>query len=80
MAGILMLGEGGGTLLPLLGAALCGLSVGAEVDLMAFSSAAIRVRAYGKVYGDVLLLAAGNGVGPFIAASAITALAPTSRP
>jgi predicted MFS family arabinose efflux permease len=68
MLGIIMLGEGGGALVPIIGAALCGLAVGAEIDLMAFFvSRYFGVRAYGRVYGAMFcLFAAGNGVGPFI--------------
>ena len=68
MLGIVMLGAGGGTLVPIAGAALCGLAVGAEIDLMAFFvSRYFGVRAYGRVYGAMFcLFAAGNGVGPFI--------------
>jgi MFS family permease len=68
MVGIVMLGEGGGVLVPILGAAMCGLAVGAEIDLMAFFvSRYFGVRAYGRVYGAMFaLFAAGNGVGPLI--------------
>ncbi|HXQ53320.1 MAG TPA: MFS transporter [Stellaceae bacterium] len=68
MAGILILAEGGGAVLPIFGAALCGLAVGAEIDLMAFFvSRYFGIRAYGRVYGTMFsLFNAGNGVGPFI--------------
>jgi len=68
MVGILLLGLGGSAMLALAGAALCGLSVGAEVDLMAFFvSRYFGLRSYGKVYGTMFaFFAAGNGVGPLI--------------
>ena len=45
---------------------LCGLGVGAEVDLMAFfTSRYFGMRAYAKIYGVMFALFAGaNGVGP----------------
>jgi MFS family permease len=68
MLGIVMLGEGRGVAMPVLGAALCGVSVGAEVDLLAFFvSRYFGVRAYGRIYGAMFcLFNFGNGVGPFI--------------
>ena len=68
MLGIILLGEGGGVLVPIVGAAMCGLSVGAEIDLMAFFvSRYFGVMAYGRVYGAMFcLFAAGNGIGAFI--------------
>jgi MFS family permease len=68
MFGIVMLAKGGGALLPLAGAALSGLAVGAEIDLMAFFvSRYFGIRAYGRVFGTMFcLFAAGNGVGPYI--------------
>lgn len=68
MLGILLLALGGGYAVALVGAALCGLSVGAEIDLMAFFvSRYFGVRAYGRVYGAMFsLFAAGNGIGAFV--------------
>jgi MFS family permease len=74
MLGIVLLAEGSGIVVPLVGAAMCGLAVGAEIDLMAyFVSRYFGVRHYGRVYGFVFILfAVGNGVGPFIGGVSFT--------
>ncbi|HEX3970404.1 MAG TPA: MFS transporter [Stellaceae bacterium] len=66
MAGIALLASGLGGTVPLYGAVLCGLGVGAEVDLMAFfTSRYFGIRDYAKIYGVMFALFAGaNGVGP----------------
>ena len=66
MAGIALLASGAGRNVPLYGAVLCGLGVGAEVDLMAFfTSRYFGIREYAKIYGVMFALFAGaNGVGP----------------
>lgn len=66
MAGIALLASGAGGSVPLIGAVLCGLGVGAEVDLMAFfTSRYFGMRDYAKIYGVMFaLFALANGVGP----------------
>ena len=66
MAGIALLASGAGGSVPMYGAILCGLGVGAEVDLMAFfTSRYFGMRDYAKIYGVMFALFAGaNGVGP----------------
>ncbi|HVA15488.1 MAG TPA: MFS transporter [Stellaceae bacterium] len=66
MGGIALLASGAGGAAPLFGAVLCGLGVGAEVDLMAFfTSRYFGMRDYAKIYGVMFaLFALANGVGP----------------
>ncbi len=66
MVGIALLASGAGGRVPLAGAILCGLGVGAEVDLMAFfTSRYFGMREYAKIYGVMFaLFALANGVGP----------------
>jgi MFS family permease len=69
IAGILMLAGGAGGMMPMIGTALCGLGIGAEVDLMAFFiSRYMGMKAYGKVYGaSFAVFVIGNGIGSVIA-------------
>jgi MFS family permease len=69
IAGILMLAGGAGGAVPMIGTALCGLGIGAEVDLMAFFiSRYMGIKAYGKVYGtSFAVFVIGNGIGSVIA-------------
>jgi MFS family permease len=69
IAGILMLASGAGGSVPLIGTALCGLGIGAEVDLMAFFiSRYMGIKAYGKIYGtSFAVFIIGNGIGSVIA-------------
>lgn len=69
IAGILMLAGGAGGAVPMVGTALCGLGIGAEVDLMAFFiSRYMGMKAYGKVYGtSFAVFVIGNGIGSVIA-------------
>jgi MFS family permease len=55
---------GGGV--PPLGAVLCGMGIGAEVDLMAFFvSRYFGLKAYGKIYGTMFgIFSVGTGLGP----------------
>lgn len=66
MAGIGVLASNVGGIGPLVGAALCGLGVGADVDLMAFFvSRYFGMKEYAKIYGLMLaLFALANGTGP----------------
>jgi len=66
MVGIACLASGASGTVPLLGAVLCGIGVGAEVDMIAFFvSRYFGVREYAKIYGVMFALFAGaNGVGP----------------
>lgn len=69
MAGIALLASRAGGPVPLLGAILCGIGVGAEVDLMAFFvSRYFGLKAYGRIYGLMFaVFTFANGVGPSIA-------------
>ncbi|HLH75422.1 MAG TPA: MFS transporter [Candidatus Binataceae bacterium] len=69
IAGIALLGRGSGGLVPIVGTLLCGLAVGAEVNLMAFLvTRYFGLKAYGTIYGVMFGFFAGaNGVGPFLA-------------
>jgi MFS family permease len=69
MAGIGLLASKAGGAVPLLGAGLCGLGVGAEVDLMAFFvSRYFGLKAYGRIYGLMFaVFTFANGIGPSIA-------------
>ncbi len=69
MAGIALLASHAGGPVPLLGAILCGIGVGAEVDLMAFFvSRYFGLKAYGRIYGLMFaVFTFANGVGPSIA-------------
>jgi len=69
IAGIALLGGGRGGLVPIAGTLLCGLAVGAEVNLMAFLvTRYFGLKAYGTIYGVMFGFFAGaNGVGPFLA-------------
>jgi MFS family permease len=53
---------------PFVGAALCGLGIGAEVDLMAyFVSRYFGLRSFGAIYGLMFaLFGLGVGLGPFL--------------
>jgi MFS family permease len=68
MLGILIFAGGAGEPWPLVGALLCGLALGAEIDLMGFFvSRYFGLKAYGKIYGTMFGIFAGaTGVGPFI--------------
>lgn len=69
IAGILMLASGAGGAMPMIGTALCGLGIGAEVDLMAFFiSRYMGIKAYGRIYGtSFAVFVIGNGIGSVIA-------------
>lgn len=68
MIGIALFGTGAGGAIPYLGAMLCGMALGAEIDLMAFFvSRYFGLRAYGKIFGTMFGCFAGStGVGPFL--------------
>jgi MFS family permease len=68
MIGIMIFASGAGEPWPLAGALLCGLALGAEIDLMGFFvSRYFGLKAYGKIYGTMFGIFAGaTGVGPFI--------------
>ncbi len=69
MVGIGLLASKLGGMVPLAGAVLCGLGVGAEVDLMAFFvSRYFGLKAYGRIYGLMFaVFTFANGIGPSIA-------------
>jgi MFS family permease len=69
MTGIALLASGLHGAAPFVGAALCGLGVGAEVDLMAFFVGRyFGLRAYSRIYGVMFAaFALANGIGPSIA-------------
>jgi MFS family permease len=66
MAGIALLGSGWSYPVPLIGAALCGAGIGAEIDLMAFFIGRyFGLKAYGKIYGLMFMVFnVGTGLGP----------------
>jgi MFS family permease len=68
MVGIALLGSGGGGLIAVVGAILCGVGIGAEIDLMAFFvSRYFGLKAYGKVYGVMFaVFNVGTGLGPLL--------------
>lgn len=68
MAGIGLLASGMAGPVPVLGVILCGVGIGAEVDLMAFfASRYFGLRAFGEIYGYLIcILSVGTGLGPFL--------------
>jgi MFS family permease len=66
MVGIALLGSGASGIVPLIGAVLCGMGIGAEIDLMAFFlSRYFGLKAYGKIYGIMFaIFNLGTGLGP----------------
>lgn len=68
MAGTALLGSGLDEPVPLIGALLCGLANGAEIDLMGFFvSRYFGLKAYGSIMGTMFGIFAGStGIGPFI--------------
>ena len=79
--GIALLGSGATGLAPAIGAVLCGVGIGAEIDLMAFLlSRYFGLKAYGKIYGVMFaVFGIGTGIGPALRASRSTGFTPTSR-
>ncbi len=69
MIGIGLLAGNYGVPVSLAGAVLCGLGVGAEVDIMAFFvSRYFGLKAYGRIYGTMFAaFSFANGIGPSIA-------------
>jgi predicted MFS family arabinose efflux permease len=68
LAGLPLLANGSG-LSPAIGAALLGLALGAEIDLIAFlTTRYLGQRAFGEIYGYLFMaFVLGSGVGQFIA-------------
>jgi cyanate permease len=68
MAGIGVLASGASGAAPLLGAVLCGLGVGAEVDLMPFfASRYFGMAQFGRIYGLMFgAFTIGSGLGPYV--------------
>jgi MFS family permease len=68
IGGIALLASGATGVVPLLGAVLCGMGIGAEVDLMAFfCSRYFGLKAYGKIYGMMFaFFAVSTGIGPYL--------------
>ena len=66
MAGIALLSSGWAMPWPLVGAALCGAGIGAEIDLMAFFiSRYFGLKSYGAIYGvSFAIFNLGTGLGP----------------
>jgi len=69
MAGIALLATRAGGMAPLAGAVLCGMGIGAEVDLMAFFvSRYFGLRSYAAIYGTMFaIFSIGTGFGPYLA-------------
>lgn len=67
MVGIALLGSGTGGIAPLAGTVLCGMGIGAEVDLMAFFvSRYFGLRGFAQIYGLMFgLFTVGTGLGPY---------------
>jgi len=72
IAGIALLLSGLPLPVPLIGAALCGAGIGAEIDLMAFFiSRYFGLKAYGKIYGLMFMIFnIGTGAGPALSGRA----------
>ena len=68
MIGIALLAMGAGGSVPFVATVLCGLGIGAEVDLMAFFvSRYFGLRSFGAIYGTLFaLFSVGNSVGPYL--------------
>ena len=66
--GICCLASGAAGIVPMAGALLCGVGLGAQVGTMAFfASRYFGLRAYGTVFGAMFgMLLLGNGVGPYL--------------
>lgn len=69
MGGIALLATGAGGMVPLAGAVLCGMGIGAEVDLMAFFvSRYFGLRSYPTIYATMFgIFSVGTGFGPYLA-------------
>ena len=67
MAGIALFMGGAGGVVPTIGAVLCGLGIGAEIDLMAFFvSRYFGMKEYAKIYGVMFgFFIFATGVAPF---------------
>jgi len=68
VAGIALLASGAGGVAPFAGTVLCGLGIGAEIDLMAFFVGRyFGLRAFGAIYGLMFAtFAIGSGLGSFL--------------
>jgi predicted MFS family arabinose efflux permease len=67
-AGVALLASGAGGAMPLVGTILCGLGIGAEIDLMAFLvSRYFGLRALATIYGIMFaVFTIGSGLGPHL--------------
>lgn len=67
MGGIALFASGAGGIVPTIGAVLCGIGIGAEVDLMAFFvSRYFGMREYAKIYGVMFgFFIFATGIAPF---------------
>jgi len=72
MIGTALLGSGLDEPIPFIGALLCGVANGAEIDLMGFFvSRYFGLKAYGRIMGTMFGIFAGStGIGPFISTRA----------
>jgi MFS family permease len=68
MIGTALFGSGLGQPAPLFGALLCGLALGAEIDLMGFFvSRYFGLKSYGRILGTMFgIFAAAIGIGPYL--------------
>jgi MFS family permease len=68
IAGMVLLSQGGGGFEAVLSAALLGLGVGAEVDLIAYMvSRYFGLKAFGEIYGYLFgVFVVGTGLGPLV--------------
>lgn len=76
MVGIGLLGSEAGGIVPVAGTILCGLGIGAEVDLMAFFvSRYFGLRGFAQIYGLMFgIFAVGTGLGPYAMGAGYDAL------
>jgi MFS family permease len=68
IVGIALLVTGAGSVVPFAGTVLCGLGIGAEIDLMAFFVGRyFGLRAFGAIYGLMFAtFAVGSGLGSYL--------------
>lgn len=66
--GVALLASGMRGIVPLIGVLLCGIGVGAEIDMLAFFiSRYFGLRAFGQIYGYIFpAFAIGVGLGPYL--------------
>ncbi len=68
MIGTALFGSGAGGWVPYAGSVLCGVALGAEIDLMGFMvSRYFGLKSYGKIFGTMFGIFGGStGIGPYL--------------